>query len=140
MTMASEVFSNDLSAIARQVVWFQHPHETLRDEALFLQHVMIYGSWEDTVTVRRAYGDGAFRDTLRNAWPGIFDPRSWSYWHTVLDMLPVPPMPVRRFPAEPGEERPEVHPDIRGHGGPPRGRDSEVSNRNEPAPRLGPFS
>ncbi len=64
-------------------------------------------------------GDEALRDALRNAWPGIFDPRSWSYWHTVLGMLPVPPMRVRQFPAGPGETVPEVSPAIQGHGGPP---------------------
>ncbi len=127
-----------LLEVARRVVWFQPPHETLRDEVQFLNHVMIYGSSEDTATVRRAYGDEALRDALRNAWPGIFDPRSWSYWHTVLGMLPVPPMRVRQFPAEPGEAVPEVSPAIQGHGGPPRGRGTGAPDRNMPAPAPGP--
>ncbi len=128
-----------LLAVARRVVWFKAPHETLRDEVQFLSHVMIYGSAEDTATVRRAYGDEAFRDTLRNAWPGIFDPRSWSYWHTVLGMLPVPPMRVRQFPAEPGEVVPEVSSAIQGHGGPPRGRGTGAPDRNVPGLARSPF-
>ena len=128
-----------LLEIARRVVWFQPPHETLRDEVQFLNHVMIYGSSEDTATIRRAYGDEALRDALRNAWPGIFDPRSWSYWHTVLGMLPVPPMRVRQFPAEPGETVPEVSPAIQGHGGPPRGRGTGMPERHVPAPAPSPF-
>ena len=136
---ASDPERQALLAVARRVVWFKAPQETLRDEVQFLSHVMIYGSAEDTATVRRAYGDEAFRDTLRNAWPGIFDPRSWSYWHTVLGMLPVPPMPVRQFPAEPGEVVPEVSPAIQGHGGPPRGRGTGAPDRNVPGLARSPF-
>ncbi len=88
----------DLLEVARRVVWFKPPHETLRNEVFFLNHAMIYGDAQDVSTIRRCYDDESLRDALRNAHPGIFDPRSWSYWHTVLGMLPVPPRPVRRLP------------------------------------------
>ena len=139
MTTDSEIPDETLLAIARRVVWFQPPQETLQNEARFLSHVMIYGLPEDVIAIRDVYGDEAFRNTLRNAWPGIFDPRSWSYWHTVLDMLPVPPMPVRRFPAAPGETPLEAHPSLQGHGGPPKGGPAETPDRHVPAPTPAPF-
>ena len=131
--MGSDEPDPDLLAVARRVVWFKPPRETLQNEVFFLNHAMTYGDAQDAAAVRRRYGDEALRHALRKAHPGIFDPRSWSYWHTVLEMLPVPPMPVRRFSAEPGEAPlPEVSPAVRGHGGPPRGRNSP--DRTGPAP------
>lgn len=87
----------DLLEVARRVVWFKPPLETLRNQVFFLNHAMTYGDVEDVAVVRRCYDDEILRDALRNAHAGIFDPRSWSYWHTILGMQPVPPMPVRWF-------------------------------------------
>ena len=58
---------------------------------------MTYGDVQDVVTIRKRFDDDVLRDSLRNAHPGVFDPRSWTYWHTVLGMPPAPAMPVRRL-------------------------------------------
>ncbi len=119
--MVADQPDTDLLEVARRVVWFKPPHQTLLNEVLFLNHAMIYGDLADVVTIRRHYDDDTLRNALRNAHPGLFDPRSWSYWHTVLGMLPVPPMPVRRLFAKaslPGEGRA-----VQGHGAPPRKSD-----------------
>ena len=87
-----------LRRVAKRTVWFQPPAETLSDPVLFLCHVMTYGMPEDLKVVRASFSDDDLREALRHAHPGIFDPRSWSYWHLVLDMQPTPPLPTRRFP------------------------------------------
>ena len=89
--------SAELKAVARRVVWFKPPEETLRDKTLFLAHVMTYGTVEDILTARRHFSEDEFRAALENAPSGVFDPRSWAYWNTVLERLPVPPMPRRRL-------------------------------------------
>ena len=66
-------------------------------ERLFLAQAMTLGNWEDMLLVRAAYGDDALRATLEDAPPGMFDQRSWNYWHLVLGRSPVPPMPRRRL-------------------------------------------
>jgi len=38
--------TEDLLQVAKRVVWFQTPQETLRDPVLFLCHVMTYGMIE----------------------------------------------------------------------------------------------
>ena len=38
-----------LSDVARRVVWFRPPEETLKDETFFLNHVMIHGLADDIV-------------------------------------------------------------------------------------------
>lgn len=84
-----------LLAVAARVVWFQPPEATLADRVLFLCHVMTYGTLEDVVAVRRSFDETAFRHALRHAPAGVFDPRSWTYWHVVLGYADIPPLPER---------------------------------------------
>ena len=78
-------------------MWFKPPAATLSDHVFFLNHVMVYGTVEDLMVAGRRYDDDDFRGALRNALPGIFDARSWAYWHARLGMDPAPPRPVRKF-------------------------------------------
>lgn len=84
-----------LLAVARRVVWFKEPAETLADPILFLAHLMTYGTAEDLAAVRGTVDRNAFRAVLDHAPPGIFDRRSWAYWHLVCGRQPAPPLPVR---------------------------------------------
>jgi hypothetical protein len=60
--------------------------------------VLTYGTHEDVTILRRYIDDGALREALAQAPPGIFDARSWSYWHLILNgQSPAPPLPTRRF-------------------------------------------
>jgi hypothetical protein len=90
--------TEDLLQVAKRVVWFQTPQETLRDPVLLLCHVMTYGMIEDLKVVRSSFSDDDFKEALRQAHPGIFDARSWAYWHLILGEEPVPPLPTRQFP------------------------------------------
>lgn len=87
----------DLHRVAERVVWFKEPQETLRDPVLFLNHVMTWGTVEDLRVVRAHFTDDDLRAALGNAYPGIFDARSWSYWHLMLDLGPAPALPVRKL-------------------------------------------
>lgn len=100
--MTTAPFPRELSQVARRVVWFQSPEETLRDPVLFLNHVMTYGTVADLREVRAHFRDEDLREALRRAHPGIFSARSWSYWHLMLDMGAPPPLPVRRIPGAGG--------------------------------------
>ncbi|MCY4076216.1 MAG: hypothetical protein OXH04_12400 [Acidobacteria bacterium] len=88
----------DLLGVAKRMVWFKAPEETLSDPVLFLSHTMTYGTVEDLRVVRAHFADDQLRQALRTGLPGIFDPRSWAYWHAVLAIRPVPPLPTRRLP------------------------------------------
>ncbi len=98
MTGTPQQHSPELLAVAKRVVWFKSPAATLADDVFFLNYLMIYGTVEDLAVARPSYDDDDFRAALRNALPGIFDARSWAYWHARLDMGPAPPRPVRKFP------------------------------------------
>lgn len=88
----------ELLHVAKRMVWFKPPEETLRDPVLFLNHVMIWGTVDDIRVARSCFDEDDFRDALRRAHPGIFDPRSWEDWHRELGIDPVPPLPERQLP------------------------------------------
>lgn len=94
----------ELVRVARRMVWFKPPVEALENTVLFLAHLMTYGTIEDVVVARRHFSPGDFRHALERAPAGVFDPRSWAYWNTVLGRVPVPPLPRRKLIQEQQQE------------------------------------
>ena len=96
MTLAVP-YPGELIRVARKVVWYDKPEETLADLPNFLAHLMVYGSPEDVAVVEHFVPTQEFRRILENAPAGIFTTESWRCWHERFGM-PVPPLPRRRFP------------------------------------------
>lgn len=88
----------DLSAVARNVVWFEEPPQALADPVRFLAYVMTFATAEEIAVVRRYVSDQDWRAALAAAPPGIFDERSWTYWNLMAGRDPAPPMPTRVLP------------------------------------------
>jgi hypothetical protein len=84
-----------LLSVARRVVWFQEPEETLADPVQFLAHVMTYGTIQDLAALEGIIGPEEFSQALVEAPPGVFDARSWAYWHLRHGRQPAPPLPSR---------------------------------------------
>lgn len=82
--------------MARRLMWWQTPEATLANLPRFLMQVMTLGSWREVETVRETFGESALRDALMHAEPGVFDAKSWSYWHNVFGITKGP-LPVRIF-------------------------------------------
>jgi|SRR3954453_23585699 hypothetical protein len=88
----------ELSDVAARCLWWAPPAEALADTRQFLCHVMVYGLWDDAAIIRRRFSTDELRDALAHAPAGLFDLRSWHYWHRVLGQ------PVRQRPSRfPGE-------------------------------------
>lgn len=83
-----------LRKVARVLFWWEPPETALAEPRRFLAQVMTLGTWEEIQAVKSALGLDAFRDALQHAPPGIFDGRSWAYWHAVF-RLPAGELPVR---------------------------------------------
>jgi hypothetical protein len=90
--------ATELLRIAKNVIWFEAPEQALRDPNRFLAYLMTYGSIEDVAVASRHFSDESFEAALRYAPPGIFDIRSWTYWHLYYSHDPVPPLPERHIP------------------------------------------
>jgi hypothetical protein len=86
----------DLERVAERLFWWKSPAEALADEPRFLAQVMVYGTAEDLAAARRHFPESAFRAVLASPPSGLFDPRSWAYWHLVFGLEPTEP-PRRRL-------------------------------------------
>jgi hypothetical protein len=87
----------ELLRIARKVVWYDAPEETLGDLKTFLTHLMVYGSPADVAVVEQHIAIEEFRNVLEDAPAGVFTAEAWARWHVKFG-LKVPPLPRRRFP------------------------------------------
>jgi hypothetical protein len=97
MTLAAP-YPAQLLRVARKVVWYDAPEETLRDLKTFLAHLMVYGSPADVAVVERYVPEEEFRKVLETAPAGVFTAEAWRRWHERFGIVPVPPLPRRRFP------------------------------------------
>jgi hypothetical protein len=88
----------ELEAMARRVYWWKSPAEALADPLRLLAQVMVYGTVEDLVVARRHFPREAFRRVLDEPPTGVFDPRSWAYWHVVFGLEPPDELPQRKIP------------------------------------------
>lgn len=85
----------ELLEVARRVIWFKSPTDAILDYRLLLSHIMTYGTDVDYAVGLRYFSKDDFRDVLLHPLPGIFDSRSWEYWHLMFDISPIPPLPKR---------------------------------------------
>jgi hypothetical protein len=89
----------DLEKVASRLFWWKTPAEALVDSNRFLAQVMTYGTIEDLAVVRRLFPENAFRNVLANPPAGVFDPRSWAYWHVRFG-LESRELPKRELPGD----------------------------------------
>lgn len=89
-------FRPKLIPVAERVFWWGKPETWMEDSLRFVAQVMTFGDGNDTSLTLELLGDELFRQALVTPPPGVFDIKSWTYWHCRYKM-PVPPLPVRRF-------------------------------------------
>ena len=80
--------------LAKRLIWWQTPTEAVKNEPRLLAQVMDLGTWEDVQQARSVWEESAFRAVLQYPPPGLFDAKSWNYWHLMFH-LPTPPLVMR---------------------------------------------
>ena len=85
-------------AMATKYVWWQEPRRTLSSPSLLVAQVMTLGTLEDVQWLLGRVCEDVLRRTLREAPAGIFNNRSWCFWHLRLGIRPIPPLPERPLP------------------------------------------
>ena len=96
MTLTSP-YPEELLRVAKKVVWYDRPEQTLGELKTFLTHLMVYGSSADVAVVERYVPEEEFRKALQEPHAGVFTEEVWNRWHKRFGM-PVPSLPRRRFP------------------------------------------
>jgi hypothetical protein len=79
--IVAEPYPAELLQIARKVVWYDSPEQTLRDVNTLLVHLMIYGSPEDVAVAERYISKEEFRKALESPPAGVFTEEAWIRWH-----------------------------------------------------------
>lgn len=90
-----------LRQLARKYIWWKSSDITLCRPQRIVAQVMNLGDYDDVQRLAHHLGDEALRQALRNAEPGQFNERSWTYWHYRLglsELHHVPPLPARNVP------------------------------------------
>jgi probable addiction module antidote protein len=85
--------------MAAKYVWWKDPPKALADFTLFIAQLMTFATMRDTRWMLDTYRTSELRNALHNAPPGIFNGRSWHFWHHKLGMPDIPEMPARRMSA-----------------------------------------
>ena len=86
------------AAMARKYVWWQPPDRTLEDRRLLLAQIMTLGTADDVRWLLSRVSDSELRRVLLDPPIGIFNRRSWNFWHLRLGLTPTPELPARRLP------------------------------------------
>ena len=86
-------------ALARKYVWWQPPRQTLATPSLLAAQIMTLGVLEDVQWLLGCVSPDALRGVLRHPPVGIFNERSWRFWHLQLGVAPIPSLPARPMPA-----------------------------------------
>jgi hypothetical protein len=75
----------------QRLFWWKNesPPSPLRVAA----QVMVYGSLDDFQRVRKLHGNQIFSEVLDNPPRGVFDAKSWVFWHKKLNRQTIPPLP-----------------------------------------------
>ena len=84
--------------MARKYVWWLPPAQALARPDLIVSQVMNLGDYSDVRALEAVLGRERLAEVLRDAEPGRFSPRSWSYWHYRLGLAAqrrVPRLPQR---------------------------------------------
>ncbi len=94
--------SDFLKKMALKYIWWKSPEQSLQNEQKIIAKIMDIGDYEDVQILIHLFGEQRLQDALKNAEPGMFNERSWAYWHYRLGLShseQIPPLPKRAFPA-----------------------------------------
>ncbi|MYA16207.1 MAG: hypothetical protein F4Z28_05260 [Gammaproteobacteria bacterium] len=85
--------------MAQKYVWWKTPTETMAEPGLLLAQMMTMGTLEDVQWMLSFTSSDELRAVLGDPPVGVFNGRSWTYWHRRLNGEPIPPLPTRRVAA-----------------------------------------
>ena len=93
--LSAELFQYYATAVVdeslQRLFWWKG--KTPPTPARVAAQVMVYGNLDDFQKVRELHGNHIFLEVLDNPPPGVFDAKSWVFWHKKLNREIIPPLP-----------------------------------------------
>ncbi len=90
----------ELAHLAKRYVWWKPVEQALETPEQIMAQVMHMGDWSDVCLLANRVGEGTLRSVIEHAEIGMFNERSWHYWHYRLGLVKegkVPPLPARKL-------------------------------------------
>ena len=84
----------NLNAVIAKTIWWKKPEEALQDREQIIAYAMTYGTLDEVAFLMKTWGVPAFEAVLEHPPAGIFDIRSWHFWHLYL-RRPIRSLPTR---------------------------------------------
>jgi hypothetical protein len=89
----------EIERLASKYIWWKPVSESMKTPEQVAAQVMNLGDYEDICSLSESVGEDYLRHVVEHAEAGMFDARSWHYWHYRLGLrepteLP-PPLPSR---------------------------------------------
>jgi hypothetical protein len=85
-------------------VWWETADETLEHPQFLIAQVMARGTYLDFTRLEAIFSHAVFVHALKCAQAGMFNIRSWHFWHYRLGLASsdrdIPALPTRNFPAQ----------------------------------------
>ena len=85
--------------MAKKYVWWQSPERALADGRVLLAQMMTLGTAGDMRWLLSVVSSEHLLQVLDDPPIGVFNRRSWAFWHFRLGREPVPALPARRLPS-----------------------------------------
>jgi hypothetical protein len=101
--LAERRVEEEIKRLARKYVWWKSVDAAIQTPELVVAQVMNLGDCEDICRLSEALGEDYLRQVVEHAEAGMFDERSWHFWHYRLGLAEpgkVPQLPVRKIPRE----------------------------------------
>lgn len=93
--------TGELTRLAARYCWDMTPSQAADYPDRVILRTMDLGTLQDIIALERRFGTARLAEVLARAPAGALRPRSWSFWHYRLGLVPpgaaVPPQPTRRF-------------------------------------------
>ena len=86
-------------SMAKKYVWWQSPERVLADGRLLLAQMMTLATADDVRWLLSVASSADLLRVLDDPPVGVFNRRSWAFWHLRLGRETIPDLPVRRLPA-----------------------------------------
>ena len=85
--------------MAKKYIWWQPPERALHDGRLLLAQLMTLGTADDVRWLLSVASSDDLLRVLDDPPIGVFNRRSWAFWHLRLGREAVPDLPARHLPS-----------------------------------------
>jgi len=86
--------SEELARLAKRYIWWKTVDQAMENPEQIVAQVMNMGEWDDVCRLVDYVADEGLCRVIKQAEIGMFNERSWHYWHSRLGLIKVGYVPA----------------------------------------------